>query len=106
MDAETGEVWSYSSLRAAAGAVRDVLVDQSPGLVAWLSRSRPDRVAAYLGSLESHHAVLPLSPNLSEEAQRRILDAYRPELLVTGRGDGLPTDEAYEASPVANSGRA
>lgn len=100
VDAETGEVWSYSQLRAAAGAVRDVLADQSPGLVAWLSRSRLDRVAAYLGSLESHHAVLPMSPNLSAEAKRRILDAYRPELLVAGREDELPTDEAYEAVPL------
>lgn len=101
VDAETGDVWSYSRLRETAHAVRDSLPDETPGLIAWFSRPRPDRVAAYLGSLESRHAVLPLSPDLSEEAKRGLLAAYRPDVLFADPGERLPIGADVRVGGVA-----
>jgi acyl-CoA synthetase (AMP-forming)/AMP-acid ligase II len=106
IDGDRGTTWTYGQLEREVNAMADALAATPRGVVAWVSRSVGESVAAYLGALQSGHVVLPLPTSASEEMLVRIFAEYKPDLVLTLPSDRLPaalTDLYSQEGPSAGS---
>jgi acyl-CoA synthetase (AMP-forming)/AMP-acid ligase II len=74
--------WSHAELRATAVGLASRIADAGSGLAFLLSRNTFDAVVAYLACLEAGVAVVLLDSRTRPPDLQRLLEIYRPELVL------------------------
>lgn len=81
IDARTGAVETYAALRRHVEAMRPLLGDDR-ALVFLFADNSVSTILRYLGCLENGHPVALLDAELAPELAVRLLELYRPEIVI------------------------
>lgn len=99
IDGAGGRRLTHADLRAEVAAAAERVVAARPGLVALRSAHDMPTVVAWLGAFEAGCPVLWLDPAEGRPALERLLDAYRPGLVVLGARDHDAPVAGYAETP-------
>ncbi len=81
---ETGGTWiSREELRAMSIALAKIIARPEKGLVFLASENRAATVISILAAAAAGHAVMLVDPALPEEKLSGLIDAYRPDILLS-----------------------
>ena len=100
-DPGRGLVWSYSRLAEKAAEFGRWMAAQCDGksLAFVFCRNRPGSVLAYLGTIDSGHAVALLDDSLAPAFKSRLIELYEPDFLFS-------TEPDSDTGPVKSNCRA
>lgn len=82
VDGVTGTHWTFGDLSSAVASQAKELELAEKALVFCLCRNDLSTVVAYLASLDAGHSVLLLDMGWDDTVIEKLIDAYRPEILL------------------------
>ncbi|MEU4423072.1 AMP-binding protein [Actinoplanes sp. NPDC024001] len=94
IDAHTGDVETYAALRRHVAALQPLL-GHDRSLVFLFADNSVTTVLRYLGCVENGHAVALLDAELAPSLAARLLETYRPEIVVHPPGRATPLPGEY-----------
>jgi long-chain acyl-CoA synthetase len=97
-DANGNRWWTYQHLAKDVERACDAFPTRKKSLVFLFSRNTVGFVIAYLSAIESGHAVALLDEALAPDFKSRLLEIYRPELVLSSQP--VPGYEAVEHSSL------
>jgi len=95
-----GDFIPYGALAEQAAGVAAQIAGPQKLLVALLCDNSPGSIAAYLAALSCGHAVMLLSGTMEAPLRERILEVYRPEVVISAVGTSVPAGYLLRGEPL------